>query len=334
MNLLPALFVLLLVLLDAKADYSSEVDSLENEDALWEEEEAGWERYLGGNDDLSQDDDPYADDAPAPAPAPTPATICFSRVSTVEESTRGRLAMENLKVGDKILTRSGRFQTVFAFAHKQEEVTGSFLQFHARELDNPLEVTDDHLIYLHNKKNPVRAASVQVGDELDTTFGPAKIQKVTTVQRKGVYAPMTADGTLVVDSVAASNYISFQNHAAEEVEIMGIKTGLSHHDYVHMGMSPFRLICLGISSKFAEWVDEETGMPMHVSLGVKTNMWMFQQNIFVQSLLFSIILLVHAICFLLELILGPRMAPFVVLTMGTICYLKLRQDKAKRIKTL
>lgn len=94
----------------------------------------------------------------------------------------------------------------------------SFVQIYtSANKKNPLEMSPDHVIVVDSKSDhPIRAATVQVGDVLN---GETKMEvtKIGTVPRKGVYAPPTPSGTIVVNGVVSSSYISLQNSAKEYV---------------------------------------------------------------------------------------------------------------------
>lgn len=119
----------------------------------------------------------------SPTTSSTTITItdatCFSGVATVQVVNRGIVAMKDLKVGDRVLTKGMRYEPVYAFGRRVPGKLGSFLQIHTRpEGQNttkvlaPLEPTEEHLLYLRGKDKPVRASSLKVGDVLKARLGP------------------------------------------------------------------------------------------------------------------------------------------------------------------
>ena len=64
-----------------------------------------------------------------------------------------------------------------------------------------------HLVFM-TEKGAVSASRIQVGDLLMSSPGSAKVTKVGSVQRQGLWAPATESGSIVVNGVVASNYIS------------------------------------------------------------------------------------------------------------------------------
>ena len=89
-----------------------------------------------------------------------------------------------------------RYERVYAFGHLKEEADNvEFLKIHTFPFDRkkrPLEITGQHMVYLHNKRNPVRADKVKVGDILrGDHFTGLTVTKITKVARREQYAPLT-----------------------------------------------------------------------------------------------------------------------------------------------
>lgn len=250
--------------------------------------------------------------------------LCFSKVATVQELQKGTISMEDLKVGDRILTGSSGYQTIYAFGHYKSDELAKFLQIHTT-LPNkkPLEVTAEHLVFKENSWNPVRADSIKVGDLLLSGSGSgsvksAAVTKIKHVERKGVFTPLTKDGTVVVDGIVASSYVSLQNDSNEYLELgRGFPALLSHHNYIHIALSPFRLFCTHFSGNFCS-VRHDIGMPFYVSFGLKMNAWALKQGILVKASFFLVIILLTCLCHSLECILEFSLLPLVVLAFMTV----------------
>jgi hypothetical protein len=141
---------------------------------------------------------------------------CFSASNTVEVQGKGVVPINLLKIGDYVKAGKDKVSRVYSFSHINKNTETKFLQIHMEHCDMPLEISPDHLIYVGGK--PVRAADVQVGNFLHGH----RVSHITTVQRHGVYAPVTFSGDIMVNGVLASTYVSmldlipphFQNHAA------------------------------------------------------------------------------------------------------------------------
>ena len=153
--------------------------------------------------------------------------------------------MKELQVGDLVLTGSKNYEAVYAFGHHKQDGLYSFLQVHTKNEQTPFEVTPEHLVFLSGRMNPVRADSIKVGDELRGATSGARVTKIAHVHKQGLYAPLTAKGSVVVDGIVASSYISLQSSADEYVELQGGFKVMSQHSFVHMTLAPFRFFCMG-----------------------------------------------------------------------------------------
>jgi hypothetical protein len=217
--------------------------------------------------------------------------------------------MSDLKVGDFILVGISEdnytsiFEPIYAFGHLQLDIKADFLQIHTKS-DNrdPLELTKEHLVFIKGKDNPVRA-DIQVGDVLQMAKKDeeAKVTAIYKVAREGLYAPLVPSGTLVVSGIKASSYVSLQEDAIEYVQYPnGISTGLSQHDFMHLAIIPFRMVCSkGLSipyvSGLCQSYDDTTGMPYFVSYGIGMTNWI--QELCLPLYLVSFLLMVFRLCF-------------------------------------
>ena len=200
---------------------------------------------------------------PVPTPPggpPPPAGICFSERSLVQTRDRGFIRMDELEIGDHVLTKDGSYDAIYSFAHKTATSGGSgrdapFSEYMAIETTampgKPLEVSPLHLLYTANR-TLVAAGQVRIGDLLLTaavdpefrvrndrggvvTNHYATVQSVQTVQRQGVYAPHTSVGHLVVNGIVASNYVA---------QAFPTNWSMERHAWVqHVACFPYRTYC-------------------------------------------------------------------------------------------
>jgi hypothetical protein len=131
-----------------------------------------------------------------------PPSSCFSSENTVEVLDRGQVTMDTLQVGDFVLTGSGDFSQVYSFGHLDPDMEVEYLQVFSKNLDVPLEVSPDHMVFISGQA--VRASQVQVGDML----GKNPVVEIRTIHRRGVYAPVTFAGDIVVSGVVVSSYVA------------------------------------------------------------------------------------------------------------------------------
>jgi len=273
------------------------------------------QRMLKGNDDGGDDDGTGIPGLPDLGDIGDIVDTCFSEVATVQTLDKGVVAMKDLAVGDAVLTHNGAYEPIYAFGHYNPTKEAEFLQL--TTANSVLEMTGEHLVFLQNKENPVRADSVQVGDVLRSadSSNTLKVNKVNTIQRQGLYAPLTNSGTVVVDGVVASSYISLQKESNEFVQIQDMSTGISQQQYVHLVLSPFRLLCQGVSNNFCTAYDQE-GMPYYITYGIAANNWASNSGILVQSLALALFCLLAGFFMILENTFGASLAPLVLALVG------------------
>lgn len=183
--------------------------------------------------------------APVPAPTrespPTPTVIntvmrmiCFSNRNTVLVRGIGQVPMDEVKVGDWVEVGRDTFEPVYSFCKHSHTISGEFLQIYTAELESPVELSGNHLLFLASPDKQgsaaIPASEVQIGDMLVHGDGTALVTEIHSVERRGVYAPYTASGSIVVNGILASNYAT-------------IEPILASHDALHFAQAHHRLIC-------------------------------------------------------------------------------------------
>ena len=84
------------------------------------------------------------------------------------------------------------------------------------------------MVFVKNSLLPVRASQIKVGDML----GEQKVSEVKSVKRRGVYAPVTESGDIIVSGVLASSYAALHNY-----------TPVNQHWEAHAFFAVRRLVC-------------------------------------------------------------------------------------------
>ena len=248
---------------------------------------------------------------------------CFSSVATVQVRDRGAVAMKDLQVGDQVLVDSKNnyyYEPVYAFGHRAEKER-EFLVIETAETKTQLEITEGHMMYRKDQrqdpKHPIRADQVKVGDFLERHDGrSAQVTKIRTKKRKGYYAPLTPSGHLVVDGIKVSSYVSLQKGTGKYLEYNGgISTGMTHQNFIHIALSPFRMICMGVSSNVCQIYDDE-GMPFYVSYGLRFASKADKIPFPLQVLLLLTLLLFFGVFQVMENVVGATWAPLILLLTG------------------
>ena len=249
---------------------------------------------------------------------------CFSEVSSVHVFGKGSVDMKNLQVGDRIFTGE-TYQPVYAFAHRDTTTETDFVQIQMDQR-NTLEATGGHLVYVDGKSGPVRVDSIEVGDVLQG----AVVTKIGSVQRAGLYAPLTLDGKLIVDGAKASNYVSLEQVDGHALLRHNIQF------FSHLGISPFRLLCTGVSSNICESYNDD-GIPTVLSSIHQTFDWIMGLPVIFQALAIAIYLVIAAMAWTMECLLLKSGACFVLLA-GTGAFattkamgIRIQADKIKTV---
>lgn len=193
-------------------------------------------------------------------PTPTPNNPCFSGRTVVEVRDRPDrlIPMESLQIGDHVRVRdkddgSGqhRYSLVYSFGHLDRTAPAEYLQIHVHQQGastqnhnqnkmHPLEIAPDHMLYVNTSSHQIKflpAKDVRVGDRLVAPdAATVVVTAIRTVQRRGVYAPLTVDGDLAVSGVVASSYVTVQ-------ELQPLFSYEQQHRLQHAAFAWPRLAC-------------------------------------------------------------------------------------------
>ncbi|CAD5112722.1 DgyrCDS1940 [Dimorphilus gyrociliatus] len=148
---------------------------------------------------------------------PKKGDSCFSPKGLVRTSKNETKFMKDIDIGDLVQSENG-FSKVIGWLHRDEEKLEKFFVL-KNELGLNLKVTGEHLIAIE------KDGQIQYQRAYETTkrdflinideFGRKSRQKITeidVIEEKGIYAPLTDDGTIVVDSNLASCYAVVNSH--------------------------------------------------------------------------------------------------------------------------
>lgn len=256
------------------------------------------------------------------SPASTPL-ICFSSQATALVQHVGDVPLQKLQVGDKIMTANG-YQTFYGFVHENHDATEDFLQIHTKQQQQPLEISAQHMVFVQGKSSPIPAQLIRPGDVLQSHMSSPglEVKKVVTVQRKGFYAPLTTDGTVVVDGVVSSCYVGLQED--EDMKFQGgLRTGLSQHSMAHLVMTPIRMACLGVTPALCQ-IHDDFGLLVYTKLCWALAEFIDNRWLPVQMVLFVLCLLVLGTFYVLEWLVGPTIGMVVILCLCAAGVRKLR----------
>ena len=239
------------------------------------------------------------------------STSCFSGETFIEVLNKGMVSMKHLSVGDKVFTGNNEFgtplyQPVYSFGHLELDVPTEYIRiFHTKtgKKEPPIELSPSHLIFVAGAKDPIRADIVTTGDALVRVGAEAVlVTKVDKVLRKGAYLPLTPSGMIVVNGVAASTYVSIDDEAPDIVQQFGI----SQQNLFHWWLTPYRMTCMGLSSKVCQEDFAENGIIHWLNFGEKFAMYGQQQHWIIQKIGVTILSLFLLVFVASEAVFGPK----------------------------
>ena len=190
---------------------------------------------------------------------------CYPASATFIDVAGRRRQMESLLLGEEVQVMTNKGVTskpVITFIHRQPDLFQEFLQITTLRYKKILKITEDHLIFVekNGKEAAIPARDVKIGDMVYVKVGGQEtlekdaVQGVSIVFEKGVYAPVTLSGTILVNDVNTSCYFDVLSHV-----------------WFHRAMGAARAV-YHLSPKMAEWISsigEEDGFPGWCRLGHK-----------------------------------------------------------------
>lgn len=165
---------------------------------------------------------------------------CFPSRATVQLKNGQRITMEKLNVGDEVKTLDSnggtKYSEVIAFLHRVPTEPSLFLRFDLQG-GRQVMLTSEHLIYTVDRdglsRSAVFARHVAVGDKLVTSGDMVtSVLNIAIVEGVGLYAPLTTEGTLLVDGALASCYAHVRSHELAHVVMAPVRLMKSVFSFV------------------------------------------------------------------------------------------------------
>mmetsp|Transcript_9802 Transcript_9802/g.14088 ORF Transcript_9802/g.14088 Transcript_9802/m.14088 type:complete len:178 (+) Transcript_9802:3-536(+) len=117
--------------------------------------------------------------------------------------------MNELKVGDYVRTsQDGQYSEVYMFGHWNPGAVAKYLRI--RTPSASVEISESHMMEVKGR-GFIPASMIGLGDIVSNE---EEVVSIKEVERKGIFAPFTRSGTIRVDDVVCSNYISLQPDSA------------------------------------------------------------------------------------------------------------------------
>ena len=160
---------------------------------------------------------------------------CFSGSSTYVDRWGSRKQMHSLQIGEKVQVVSNGsiyLEPVISFIHREQEKLQEFLSITTTDNSN-LKITEDHLLFVEKNGLPqaIPARGVKIGDTVSVKqnelMGTGTVKDISIVYEKGVYAPVTSSGTILINDVLTSCYFDVLSHEWSH-RAMGVVRAVYH----------------------------------------------------------------------------------------------------------
>ena len=216
---------------------------------------------------------------------------CFPGHSIVHVKNRGPVKMDALAIGDQVLsvdvtTGQRIYEPVIGFLHRSETEPALF-QTVQTEKNTTLTLTPDHLIYSsddpadpgHLSRPPLFAGRLKIGSfvyVMDTTTSGsnpvrARVTDISRVHGTGLYAPLTASGTMVVDDVIVSCYALVDSHVIAHATMTPLRIG-------HRVKEFFREHSIGVFDYLSAQSTEIQGVHWYADLMRTVGSWILPDS--------------------------------------------------------
>jgi hypothetical protein len=153
-----------------------------------------------------------------PVGTPPSGGSCFPGNAKVQLENGDSIFMKDLKNGMNVLSVSSTgtplFSEVFTWIVRDPDVEDVFLELRT-ETGKSLRLSQQHYVHVTNGSWDdtvlLSAQEVQLSDLLWVDFKPSKVIEINTITEKGVFSPVTVEGSIVVDSVTASCVTTYED---------------------------------------------------------------------------------------------------------------------------
>lgn len=131
--------------------------------------------------------------------------LCFPAEALVTLHDGMQKSMDQLEIGDIILTGAGEYSPVFMFTHRRHFSHHNFIELNCKNRNAYIILSSGHYLPINGRL--AAAHSAQIGDFIELGDGSLQqISSVTKVVRLGLFNPQTLNGYIVVNGVKASTY--------------------------------------------------------------------------------------------------------------------------------
>ncbi|CAB1340712.1 unnamed protein product [Coregonus sp. 'balchen'] len=154
---------------------------------------------------------------------------CFPGTASVTLKDGSRKAVKDLRVGDKVLAANSdgdlAYSDFIMFMDQDSSTRRVFYVIETKETTQKITLTAAHLLFVVNNStddlhsmSAVFASKVKPGqkvvvfDDLHNQLKSVTVGRIYMEEHEGSFAPMTVQGTIVVDQVLVSCYAVIEDH--------------------------------------------------------------------------------------------------------------------------
>lgn len=207
------------------------------------------------------------------------AASCFSGASTVQIEGVGPTQLKDVAIGQKVLVGDNKYEPLYSFGHSEEGARVNLRQIKTAN-GSQLQISDDHMVFVEHG-GAIPSALIKVGDKVMTANSVELtiVESIDIVESRGIFAPFTPSGTIVVDGMLVSSFVGMNGEPG--LSIGGFK--FSHQWMAHSFEFPHRVVCHYIGSCQNETYTKN-GISTWVATPMKLGQWLLNQNFAVTAL--------------------------------------------------
>merc|ERR1712107_270854 len=170
---------------------------------------------------------------------------------------RGLITIEELRLGDKVQTIHNQnilMTNFLGWLHKDANHTERFLKLKTESVQ--ITLSKKHVIFYKKKgmegdnMATTFADRVEEGDLLEViSDGKVQWERVVDIDselRKGAYAPLTSEGTILVDNILASCYADFVYQSVAGIQVNMVESYKEETSLLLPLSIPFAMLVMGI----------------------------------------------------------------------------------------
>lgn len=176
---------------------------------------------------------------------PGQRTRCFPSDGIVKTKNRGKLRMDELRIGDMVHVGYDRYEEVYLFTHQDPKYISEFVRITTKE-NKMIELSPGHIIMVGNDERK-KARNVNLMDVLINENGnQVDILSIERIVKRGLYNPHTKNGIIDVNGLLSTVY----TEAFDEVQAHALLSPIRGL-YEMSGISMTNVVNLWFSSYFS-----------------------------------------------------------------------------------